>query len=118
MAFLKLVQVSISDDLVRLEDELFDKSVTIHNSGRGLDDSSPLVTYQGKMDKADLSLIREKSATQEESVILSQRFDNAESRHSDTDMNQSVLFGQDHPFKIMRQGCDDMFTVSARPLTS
>lgn len=61
IAFLKLVQVSISDHLGRLDDELFDNIENSQGSGH----ASMLVTYQGKqelLEKGDLSLIREQSA--------------------------------------------------------
>lgn len=34
----------------------------------------------------------------------------------DNDIDQTILFGEDHPFQQMRQGCDDMFTVSVKPV--
>lgn len=65
--------MSISDDLVCFEDELFDKSVPLGDS-QGSGNAPMLVTYQGKkeiIEKGDLSLIREQSAVQEESILMS-----------------------------------------------
>jgi len=59
--------VSISDDLTRLEDQLFDHHATDEDS------MTELTTYQGSKNRGggDLSMVREHSMRHEESVLVS-----------------------------------------------
>ena len=134
VAFLRLVQVSVSDDLVRLEDQLFDQSLS-DSQALSTGEASMLVTYQGQPLRKDLSVIREQSMAREESVLLSssdqqhlrlgssapdKSVGESQTREILLDSqaaDESVLFGEEHPFQKVRDG-DDMFTVSARPRPS
>ena len=123
MAFLRLVKVSITDDLVRLEDK-FDQTVVDLEESKNVDGSDmemsrPLMAYDGKgFDNINkmganrqLSLIQEHSMAQEESVLLRETSYRSQDARSASDFENSVLFGDDHPFKHIKD--DDLFTVKA-----
>jgi len=59
--------VSISDDLTRFEDQLFDHHATDEDS------MTELTTYQGSKNRGggDLSMVREHSMRHEESLLVS-----------------------------------------------
>ena len=74
----------------------------------------------GLLLKNDLSLIHEKSMTHEESFML--RTDQSSGSTGVLDdkgrvqeADSSILFGEAHPFRQIREDSNDVFTVSARP---
>ena len=100
VAFLRLVQVSVTDDLVRLEDELTDQAALLGDS-QDPANQTLLLTYHGTQKKSELSLIHERSMVHEDSVCINARdlSQNQISASSRSDEDASMVFGEGSPFK-------------------